>query len=53
MLSKGEGLTKSLEMLEAQGVSRDVTEQLRARKFEEVFTLAEHQTRIESRVPGE
>ena len=52
MLSKGEGLTKFLEMLEGQGVSRDVVDKLRERRFDEVFALAEYQTRIESRVPG-
>jgi len=52
VLAKGEGLTKFLEMLAAQGVSRDHVEKLRARKYDEVLTRAGYQTRVESRFPG-
>ena len=40
-------------MLEAQGVSRDTTDKLRERKFEEVFPVTPHQTKIEARFSGE
>jgi len=39
-------------MLVAQGVSRDVAEKLKEKKFSEVFPQAENQTKIESRVSG-
>ena len=52
VLSSGGGLKKFLEMLAVQGVSRDVIDKLRAREYEEVFTLAGYQTTIESRIPG-
>ena len=39
-------------MLEAQGVSRDTTDKLRERKFDEVLPVAPYQTKIEARFSG-
>ena len=52
VLASGQALSKFLEMLEAQGVSRDTTDKLRERKFEEVLPAAPHQTKIEAKFPG-
>ncbi|KAL5270918.1 hypothetical protein ACHWQZ_G001544 [Mnemiopsis leidyi] len=52
VLASGQALSKFLEMLEAQGVSRDTTDKLRERKFEDVLPAAPHQTKIEAKFPG-